>query len=49
MMTTQQIIDSVVEKIAQRGLSLTEIIISDTKATAKTEEGVTVKYLLTDL
>ena len=48
-MTTQQIIDSVVEKIAQRGLSLTEIIISDTKATAKTEEGVTVKFKIDEL
>lgn len=48
-MTTQEILDAVVHKISQQGLSLNEVIISDESAVANTEEGVSVKYLLTDL
>ncbi len=48
-MTTQDILDAVVYKISQQGLSLNEVIISDESAVANTDEGITVKYLLTDL
>jgi hypothetical protein len=48
-MTTQEILDAVVEDITRRGLSLNEVIISDEEATANTDEGISVKYLLTDL